>query len=88
MGLSLDEIAVERSLKVSTIYSHIEKLREEGKSLDLEKLRPPDEERLTLILSGFKALSTEALSPVREYLYETYGEHYDYDEVRFARLFL
>ena len=50
MGLSLEEIALERTLKISTIYSHIEKLREEGKSLHLEKLRPPDEERLTLIL--------------------------------------
>jgi hypothetical protein len=74
-------------VKVSTIISHIEKLLEEGKEIDLEPYRPDDEERLGVILGGFSALSTEALSPVREYLYETYGEEYDYDEVRLARLF-
>lgn len=88
IGLSLEEIAVERSLKVSTIYAHIEKLIEEGKKVDLEKIRPLDEERLARILNGFRVLSTEALSPVREYLYDTYGDEYDYDEVRLARLFL
>ena len=88
MGLSLEEIVTERSLKPSTIFSHIEKLREEGKKLDLEKFRPEDEERLGRILDGFRALSSEALSPVREYLFDTYGDEYDYDEVRLARLFL
>lgn len=73
---------------MSTIYAHIEKLIEEGKKVDLEKIRPLDEERLARILDGFRALSTEALSPVREYLYETFGDEYDYDEVRLARLFL
>ena len=88
MGLSLEEIAVERSLKISTIYSHLEKLIEEGKKVNLENIRPLDEERLGRILDAFRTLSTEALSPVREYLYETYDEAYDYDEVRLARLFL
>lgn len=88
MGLSLEEIATERSLKISTIYSHLEKLIEEGKKINLENIRPLDEDRLGRILDGFRALSTEALSPVREYLAETYGEEYDYDEVRLARLFL
>lgn len=88
MWLSLEEIAHERSLKASTIYSHVEKLLEEGKDIDLEKIRPLDEERLARILEWFQTLSTEALSPVREYLFETHGEDYDYDEVRLARLFL
>lgn len=87
MGMSLEEIALERDIKVSTVVSHIEKLLEEGKEFDLEHFRPEDTERLAIILSGFEALSTDALSPVREYLFETYGEHYDYDEVRIARLF-
>ncbi len=88
IGLSLEEIAVERGLKLSTIYSHIEKLIEEKRPFDLESIRPPDEERLATILGAFERLSTEALSPVREYLYETYGDEYDYDEVRLARIFL
>ncbi len=88
MGLTLEEIAVERTLKISTIFAHVEKLREEGREMDIDRLRPLDEERLGQILGAFRTLSTEALSPVREYLYETFGEEYDYDEVRLARLFL
>jgi hypothetical protein len=87
MWLSLEEIAIEREVKVSTVISHIEKLLEEGKEMDLDLYRPEDEERLGRILGGFTTLSTDALSPVREYLYETYWEEYDYDEVRLARLF-
>jgi PIF1-like helicase/Helix-turn-helix domain len=87
MWLSLEEIALEREVKVSTVIAHIEKLQEEGKEMNLEMYRPEDEERLERILGGFSALSTESLSPVREYLFETYGEDFDYDEVRLARLF-
>jgi hypothetical protein len=88
MWLMLEEISVERTLKISTIYAHVEKLLEEGKSIDLSKIRPSDEERLAQILDAFTVLSTENLSPVREYLFEKYGDEYDYDEVRLARLFL
>ena len=86
MGLTLEEIAVERTLKISTIFAHVEKLREEGREMDIDRLRPLDEERLGQILGAFRTLSTEALSPVREYLYETFGEEYDYDEVRLLSL--
>lgn len=51
MGMSLEEIAIERELKVSTIVSHIEKLLEEGKEVNLDAFRPEDPERLSLILS-------------------------------------
>lgn len=56
--------------------------------MDIDRLRPADEERLGQILGAFRTLSTEALSPVREYLYENFGDEYDYDEVRLARLFI
>jgi PIF1-like helicase/Helix-turn-helix domain len=88
MWLTLEEISVKRTLKISTIYAHVEKLLEEGKSIDLSKIRPSDEDRLSQILDAFTVLSTESLSPVREYLFEKYGDEYDYDEVRLARLFL
>lgn len=88
MWLSIEEIALERSLKISTIYTHLEKLLEEGREIALEKIRPLDEERLVRILDAFRVLSTENLSPVREYLFDTYGDEYDFDEVRLARLFL
>lgn len=86
-GHSLEDIAIERNMKISTIVSHIEKLLEEGKSLDLTKLRPLDEERLSQILGAFRILATKNLAPIKEYLYETYDEEYDYDEIRLARLF-
>ena len=63
MGLSLEEIAVERSLKISTIYSHLEKLIEEGKKVNLENIRPLDEERLGRILDAFRTLSRRIIDP-------------------------
>lgn len=87
-GKTLDEIATLRSLKSSTIWSHVEKLLEEWKSINLTPYRPADEERLSQIISWFIALGTLSLSPVREYLYDTYDEEFDYDEVRIARFFL
>lgn len=85
---SLDEIATIRGLKESTIVSHVEKLLEEGRDIDISYLRPDDEERLAQILDAFDVLQTESLSPVREYLIEQYDEEFGYDEVRLARLFL
>lgn len=61
---------------------------EEGRDMDLEYLRPEDEDRLAQILDAFDVLQTESLSPVREYLTEQYDEEFGYDEVRLARLFL
>ncbi len=87
-GKSLDDIATLRNLKPSTIWSHLEKLLEEWKTIDLTPYRPTDEERLSQIISWFIALGTLSLSPVREYLYDTYDDEFDYDEVRIARFFL
>jgi ATP-dependent DNA helicase PIF1 len=87
-GKSLDDIAILRNLKPSTIWSHLEKLLEEWKTIDLTPYRPADEERLSQIIKGFIILSTLSLSPVREYLRDIHDEDFDYDEVRIARLFL
>ena len=87
-GKTFDEIATLRNLKSSTIWSHVEKLIEEWKIINLTPYRPTDEERLSQIIWGFIALGTLSLSPVREYLYDTYDEEFDYDEVRIARFFL
>lgn len=81
-------MATIRGLKESTIMSHVEKLREEGRDIDISYLRPDDEERLAQILDAFDVLQTESLSPVREYLGERYDEEFGYDEVRLARLFM
>ncbi len=87
-GMDIESIANVRDLKFSTIIAHIEKLIEEWKTLNLENLRPLDEDRLTTVLAIFRKLDTTSLSPVKEYLEEEYDEIYDYDEIRLARLFL
>lgn len=68
--------------------SHVEKLLDEGRDINIDYLRPEDEGRLAQILDAFDRLQTTSLSPVREYLIEQYDEEFSYDEVRLVRLFL
>ena len=86
--MDIESIANIRDLKSSTIIAHIEKLIEEGKTLNLENIRPLDEDRLATVLAIFRKLDTTSLSVVKGYLEEEYDEIYDYDEIRLARLFL
>ena len=86
--MDIDSIANVRNIKPSTIITHIEKLIEEGKTLNLENIRPLDEDRLATVLAIFRKLDTTSLSVVKGYLEEEYDEIYDYDEIRLARLFL
>ena len=86
--MDIESIANIRNIKPSTIIAHIEKLIEEGKTLNLENIRPLDEDRLATVLAIFRKLDTTSLSLVKEYLEEEYDEIYDYDEIRLARLFL
>ncbi len=87
-GKSLDDIANIRNIKISTIFSHIEKLTEEGKIIDLTAHRPHDSDRLSDMHRAFVELGTLSLSPVREFLASLHNEQYTYDELRMARLFL
>jgi|GEM_PF-3182821 len=57
-GVSLEEIAQLRDLKPVTIFSHLEKLLEEKKKIDLMPYIPEDAERLTVIHDTFVALGT------------------------------
>ncbi len=86
--MDIESIANIRNIKPSTIIAHIEKLIEEGKALNLENIRPLDEDRLATVLAIFRKLDTTSLSLVKGYLEEEYDEIYDYDEIRLARLFL
>jgi len=88
IGKSLEDIANIRSLKVSTIFSHLEKLLEEWKNIDISFYRPSDEERLSLIHKAFQTVGTLSLSSIREFLYDMEDEEFDYDEIRIARLFI
>ena len=84
---SLEDIANIRNIKTSTVVSHIEKLIEDGREIDIERFRMDDTVRLEKILDAFDVLMTENLSPVREYLIEQHGWDFDYDEIRLARFF-
>lgn len=88
MKKPIEEIAGLRSLKPSTIVSHMEKLLESNPDLDISYLRPEDDDNLNRILEAFDGCETTSLTPIREYLTETYGGSWGYDEIRFARLFI
>ncbi len=84
---SLEDIANIRNIKKSTVVSHIEKLIEDGREVDIERFRMEDTVRLEKIVDAFDVLMTENLSPVREYLIEQHGWEFHYDEIRLARFF-
>lgn len=86
--LPFSEIAEIRQLKVSTIFTHLEKLLAEEKAIDLTPYTPDDTERLRYIHEAFIEVGTLELTPVRQHLFETYEEEYTFDELRIARLFL
>ncbi len=86
-GFSVQKIAGERKMALSTIWSHIEKLVEGGalSKEDIERLIPnasvwPATYRE--LSRAFKTEGTEKLKPV----YEALHEKYDYDTIRLARI--
>lgn len=79
------EIAKERGIVESTVWSHLEKLCEDGSiaSTDLQHLETEDWGVAYPELSdAMDACGTEKLKPI----YEHVGEKYDYNMVRLARM--
>jgi uncharacterized protein YpbB len=87
-GMTLDEIAQIRNLKPLTILTHLEKLLEEKKKINLTPYRPTDDTRFNAIHEAFVTLGTLKLAPVHAHLYNVYDEEYSFEELRMARLFL
>lgn len=81
--LSVEKMAGIRGLAAGTIAAHIEKLVGSGEEIDIDYLRPPPE-RFETIKAAFQKSGGPALTPVREML----GEHFSYEEIRLARLFI
>lgn len=75
-GLSLEAIAQQRNLKVSTISSHLAELISAGKSIDLDRLITP--ERQQVIREAIELLGMEKLKPIWEHLEGSYS----YEEIR------
>jgi ATP-dependent DNA helicase RecQ len=82
-GLTIEQIALARNLAPGTVISHLENLKQAGKDLRLDHLKPLSE-RFDKIQAAFRESGGILLSPVREIL----GEEYSYNEIRLARLFL
>ncbi len=86
--LSAEQIARERKMALSTIWSHIEKLAGDGEIAagELTALIPSTvswEEVYGELQEAFRTEGTEKLKPV----YEALGERYDYDLIRLGRIF-
>jgi ATP-dependent DNA helicase RecQ len=81
--MSIAKIATLRGFTVETIAAHIEKLVSTGAEMDIDYLRPSDE-NFEKIKAAFEQSGGTALSPVLEML----GEQFSYEEIRIARLFL
>ncbi len=80
-GKIIKEIAVERSLAVSTIAGHLAWWVEQGE-IDIKQLMPKSE--IDEIQAAFKKLDTIHLSPVKELL----NNKYDYGKLKFVAAFL
>jgi hypothetical protein len=85
-GRSVAQIAKERDIAESTVWSHLEKLREDG-ALTLKDLHgltsdPEWDDAYRDLREALEACGTEKLKPVFEYAKEQYG----YPLVRLARI--
>lgn len=77
-GLSVEEIAQERSLKPGTIVDHLAELIESNQAVDINQLVIPV--RQQIIVKAMHAVGTASLKSIYEYL----GD-YSYDEIRLVR---
>ncbi|SNR16769.1 DNA helicase RecQ [Tenacibaculum jejuense] len=78
-GLTIEEIAEARALKIPTIFSHLSKLYLEGKDINLDQFTSP--ETIKEVANAKKVLKNEtALKPYFEFL----GEKVPYEQIRVA----
>ncbi len=78
-GLSIDEIAVQRKLTTTTIFSHIAKLYNDGKEINIDELVNKNE--VDIVRKAKEELdSPNALKPYFEHL----NEQLDYFKIRLA----
>jgi len=84
-GKNISEIIKERKITEATVFSHLEKLVDEGKisRTEIDKVISP---ALTIslpkIFTAFKELDTEKLSPV----FEKLNGEYSYSDLKLARM--
>ena len=82
-GLTVEKIAKERNLEMSTIAGHFERLIESGVDIDLRPMLPPAQ-KVAEIRRALTAAGVSPLSQVKELL----GDDYSYFEIRIVQIFL
>ena len=75
-GLSIEEIAQQRNIRISTVYGHLAELINTGKPIDLDQIITPEKQQI--IRGAIKLLGIEKLKPIWEHL----EGNYSYDEIR------
>jgi ATP-dependent DNA helicase RecQ len=78
-GLTPNQIAEKRNLRLTTILDHLSALMEAGQSVDLAALVPAD--RQNQIRQAIATVGYDSLRSIREHL----GETFDYNEIRLVR---
>ncbi|MDJ0674579.1 MAG: DNA helicase RecQ [Calothrix sp. MO_167.B42] len=78
-GLGIKEIATHRNLRPSTIVRHLSDLIEKNHSVDINQL--VSKEKQQKILQVLESLGDISLTPIKEYL----GESYSFDDIRLVR---
>jgi ATP-dependent DNA helicase RecQ len=80
---SIQEMADKRQLSAGTIIQHVEKLVHADTELDIQHLKPAQED-MDKISTTFKKMGSTSLSPT----FHALKKEYTYEELRLARLFL
>ncbi|SPE57155.1 ATP-dependent DNA helicase RecQ [Verrucomicrobia bacterium] len=78
-GLSVEEIAAQRSLATGTIFGHLAEALEAGEHLDLNRFFTSEQRRE--MVGAFNKLGSASLAPV----FESLGGRYDYHRLRLCR---
>ncbi|MFV1974997.1 MAG: RQC domain-containing protein, partial [Candidatus Scalindua sp.] len=81
-GFSIEDIAKERNLAISTITGHLEQLIRNGRDIDIDRLVDPAKQ--DNIKESFLTLQTWSLNPVVEHFNGAIG----YDEAKLVRAYL
>ena len=80
-GFNVAEIAARRGIAQQTVLTHLERLVEAGETFDILHLMPP-ERKYRRIAHAFRAVNSDRLSSVMEWL----GSGCSYEELRLVRL--
>jgi ATP-dependent DNA helicase RecQ len=78
-GLSFGEIAIERSMRESTIIDHLVKVMECGYDVNLDRIISLEKQEA--IERAMNKVGAERLTPIREHL----GDSYSYEEIKLVR---